>query len=176
MRLIRTRSPYFMETAASPIWRFPMRKTTFVALAAFAALSSLTSLATLPASQLPVPAPDKHHAMYADCAKVCADCMVTCEMTAHHCGELVVAGKKEHAKPAMVAADCAEFCALSAKLTARHSDLAPASCEACAKACDLCAAECAKFPDMPEMKSCVESCKKCAASCREMAKMTGHKH
>ena len=151
-----------------------MRKITFLAVAAFATLSTLTALATLPAPQAPAAAPDKHHAMYAECAKVCADCMLTCEATAHHCHELVAAGKKEHAKPAMIAADCAEFCALSAKLTARHSDLAPASCEACAKACDMCAAECAKHADMPEMKACVEACKKCAASCREMAKMTGH--
>ena len=153
-----------------------MRMNVFVgvAMAGLAALSGLTAWAAQKPKE--APAKDAHHAMYSDCAKVCADCMLTCETAAHHCGELVAAGKKDHAKPATLAADCAEFCALSAKLTARHSDLAPASCEACAKACDLCAAECAKFADMPEMKACVESCKKCAASCREMAKMTGHKH
>ena len=122
------------------------------------------------------PKSDEQHAMYEACAKVCAECMLVCEKTAHHCGELVVAGKKEHAKPAMLAADCAEFCALSAKLTARHSDLAPAANEACAKANDACAAACEKHADMPQMKACAESCKKCAASCREMAKMGGHKH
>lgn len=147
----------------------------FVLLGALAALSGVTAWA----AQTPTPAApakDEHHAMYESCAKVCADCLLVCEKTAHHCGELVVAGKKEHAKPAMLAADCAEFCALSAKLTARHSDLAPAACEACAKACDMCGAECAKFADMPEMKACVESCKKCAASCREMMKHGHMKH
>ncbi len=126
------------------------------------------------APQTPAAAPDKHHAMYASCAKTCADCMVECGMAAHHCSEMVEAGKKEHLKPMQLAAACSEFCSLSAKLTACHSDLAPASCDACAKACDMCGAACAKFPDMPEMKACVESCKKCAASCREMAKMGGH--
>ncbi len=154
-----------------------MRKSLFVALMAFAGLSSLTALAALPTPQppaAPAAAPDKHHAMYAECAKVCADCMLTCETTAHHCAELAMAGKKEHGKAMGIAADCAEFCALSAKLTARHSDLAGTACEACAKACDACGAECAKFADAPEMKACVESCKKCAASCREMAKVGHH--
>ena len=119
---------------------------------------------------------DEHHAMYAACAKVCAECMLTCEMTAHHCAEAVMAGKKEHAKAMKLTGDCAEFCALSAKMTASHSELAPAACEACAKACDMCAAECLKFADMPEMKTCAESCKKCAASCREMMKHADMKH
>ena len=169
--------PHTVAAARTLSWRVVMRKNTFVALVAFAALSTLTALAALPAPvapQAPASAPDKHHAMYAECAKVCADCMLTCEATAHHCAELATAGKKEHGKTMGIAADCAEFCALSAKLTARHSDLAPTACEACAKACDVCAAECAGYVGMPEMKACVESCKKCAASCREMAKMTGH--
>ena len=97
---------------------------------------------------------DAHHAMYASCAKVCADCLLECEKMTHHCSEMVAAGKKEHVKPMQTASDCGDFCALSAKLTARHSDLAPASCEACAKACDACAAECEKFSNMPEMKAC----------------------
>jgi hypothetical protein len=150
-------------------------------LAAFAVLSSATGWAVLSARADDKPAaaakaPDEHHAMYASCAKVCADCLVVCGTTTHHCAEMVEAGKKEHLKPMQLAAACAEFCALSAKLTSAHSDLAPAACEACAKACDMCGAACAKHADMPEMKACVESCKKCAASCREMAKMGGHKH
>lgn len=144
-------------------------------LTAFAVLSTVTGWAALSAQADDKPAAD-HAKHFDECAKVCADCMLVCEKTAHHCGEQVAAGKKEHAKPAMLAADCAEFCALSAKLTARHSDLAGAACEACAKSCDACAAECEKFKDMPEMKACAEACKKCAASCREMAKMAGHKH
>ena len=147
-------------------------------LAAFAVLAAAAVPSARAEDKLAAPAKahGEHHAMYEACAKMCADCMLVCEKTAHHCGELVVAGKKEHAKPAMLAADCAEFCALSAKLTARHSELSPAACEACAKACDMCAAECEKHADMPEMKACAESCKKCSASCKEMAKMTGHKH
>jgi hypothetical protein len=119
---------------------------------------------------------DHHSKHFEDCAKVCADCQVECEKNFHHCFKMVEAGKKEHAKAAHLSADCAEFCTLSAKLTARKSELAVPACEACAKACDACAAECEKFKDMPEMKACAEACKKCAASCREMVKMVGHDH
>ena len=42
-------------------------------------------------------------------------------------------------------------------------------------ACDACATEYEKYPDMPEMKACVAKCRECAKSCREMAKMVGEK-
>jgi len=144
-------------------------------LAAFAAAFGLSISSVHSAPPTAIKAADAHHAMYANCAKICADCMLECEKMVHHCSELAMSGKKDHARPAAIAAACAELCAVSAKLTARHSDLAPASCEACAKACDMCAAECEKFPDMPEMKVCADLCKKCAISCREMAKMVHHK-
>ena len=163
------------ERLQSNTWRSAMRKNLLMGVAL--AVLGLTSLGLIAQTEkkdttgrAPTAAPDQHHAMYAACAKVCAECMLTCEMTAHHCAEAVMAGKKEHAKAMKLTGDCAEFCALSAKMTASHSELAPAACEACAKACDLCAAECLKFADMPEMKTCAESCKKCAASCREMMK------
>lgn len=144
-------------------------------LAAFAVLSTAPGWTALSAR-----ADDKadadHAKRFDECAKVCADCQVACDKTFHHCFTLVEGGKKEHATAMHLSVDCAEFCALSAKLTARHSSLAGPACEACAKACDACAAECEKFATVPEMKACAESCKKCAASCREMAKMAGHKH
>jgi hypothetical protein len=118
-----------------------------------------------------------HHAKEAEaCAKMCAECQVVCDQTFHHCVMMVEGGKKEHVKAMHLTVDCAEFCALSAKITARQSGLCAAACEACAKACDACAAECAKSPDMPEMKACAAKCVECAKSCREMAKMVGHDH
>jgi hypothetical protein len=144
-------------------------------LTAFAVLSTATGWAVLSARADDKPAGD-HAKHFDECAKVCADCQVACEKNFHHCFTLVEGGKKEHARAMHLSVDCAEFCTISAKLTARHSELAVTSCEACAKACDACAAECEKFKDMPEMKACAEACKKCAASCREMAKMAGHKH
>lgn len=150
-------------------------------LTAFAVLSAATGAAVLSARAndkptAPAAPADDHAKHFAECAKVCADCQVACEMNFHHCFKLVEGGKKEHAKAMHLSVDCAEFCTTSAKLTGRHSELAATACEACAKACDACAAECEKAADMPEMKACAEACKKCAASCREMAKMAGHKH
>lgn len=148
------------------------------ALAAFAALSAPTGWAVPSARAAGQPgSPAADHAKHFDeCAKVCADCQVACDKNFHHCAKLVEGGKKEHAKAMHLSVDCAELCAVAAKLTARKSDLSAPACEACAKACDACAAECDKFADMPEMKACAEACKKCAASCREMVKMAGHKH
>lgn len=137
-------------------------------LGVIAVLSVLGGLAVVP-----VQADDKdktHTAMYEQCANTCADCQVICDKNFHHCFMLVASGKKDHAKAAHLSVDCAEFCALAAKITARQSPLAGPACEACAKACDACAAECEKFSNIPEMKACAESCKKCAASCREMVK------
>ena len=120
-------------------------------------------------------ADDHHKKHFEDCAKVCAECQVECEKNFHHCFKMVEGGKKEHAKAMHLSVDCAEFCTLSAKLTARQSDLSVPACEACAKACDACAAECEKYPDMPEMKACAAKCRECAKSCREMVKMVGEK-
>ena len=149
----------------------------FVLVGAVAALAALTAWAALPTEAAPAALlHDDADAHFDACAKVCADCQVACEKNFHHCTKSVEGGKKEHAKAMRLSVDCAEFCTLSAKLTARHSDLAAPACEACAKAATACAAECEKFPDVPQMKACAEACKKCAASCREMVKMAGHKH
>ncbi len=109
---------------------------------------------------------DKGHQ---ECLEACTTCGQECEFMFNHCAKLVVDGHKEHAKSARLALDCADFCALSAKMIARMSSLMVYSCMACAEACKKCGDECAKF-DMPEMKHCAEVCRKCEASCREMVK------
>ena len=141
----------------------------------------MTSLMTLAACAAMLTAPARaedspHGEHMTECAKTCAACLVQCEMNFDHCFKLVAAGKVEHAKAMRLSGECAEFCALSAKLSARNSELSVAACEACAKACAACGVECAKF-DMPEMKACAAECQKCEASCRAMVKMMGgHKH
>ena len=141
-------------------------------------MTNLIAVAVLALSAPNVRAEDSPHGGHmTDCAKTCAECMVVCQKTMHHCYMLTKAGKTEHAKAMHLAADCGEFCALSAKMSGRQSELAVAACEACAEACDALAAECVKFPDSKEMQECAAENKKCAASCREMVKMMGgHKH
>lgn len=147
----------------------------YMMLGAFAVLAAVGGWVVNPV-QADNKAAKDHTDMFADCAKVCAECQVACDANFHHCFMLLESGKKDHAKAAHLSVDCAEFCSLSAKLTARQSELSGPACEACAKACDACAMECGKFSAMPVMKSCVDSCKKCAASCREMVKHANMKH
>ena len=111
-----------------------------------------------------------HSGVHEDCLRACSDCLVDCNKTAHHCFELVAAGKKEHAKALHLTVDCEEFCGMSLKLVARSSPLISTACEACAKACDECAAECEKFSTDPQMQACAKSCRDCAKSCRVMVK------
>lgn len=112
-----------------------------------------------------------------DCLKACKACASTCEETFEHCFGLVKEGKKEHAKAAEYALDCAEFCALSVRMMLRKSDLMAESCRACAEACKMCGDECAKH-EGEEMKRCVAACRECEKTCHAMAAAmpAGHHH
>ena len=110
------------------------------------------------------------------CAKVCAECMAICEVNFHHCAKLVTEGKKHHARPAQLSADCAVLCDAAAKLSARQSPFVGATCEACAKACEACAAECEKHGNDRVMHECAEKCRECARACRMMVQQAGHQH
>ena len=113
-------------------------------------------------------AEDKHAAHFDPCAKACADCMRACESCAHHCAEMLAAGKKEHAQTLGTCADCADICAAAAKIVSRHGTMSVTVCESCAKACDVCGAACEKFPDDKHMAMCAKECRDCAKACREM--------
>jgi hypothetical protein len=107
------------------------------------------------------------------CLKECVRCAKECEMCFAHCTKMVAQGKKEHLRTLRTCLDCGEFCAVAAKLMARHGAFMGLMCEACAKACDACGAECEKFPNDPKMKQCADACKDCAKACRDMVKATG---
>jgi hypothetical protein len=113
----------------------------------------------------------EHHGHFMTCAKACNDCALQCDSCYHHCMHKVTAGEKDHAKSMRLCVDCAEFCRLSATLSARESSLALYACESCAKACDDCAASCESFKDDKHMAECARSCRDCAKACREMVKM-----
>lgn len=101
------------------------------------------------------------------CLEACNDCAKACDVTFQHCYMEVAQGKKEHAKALRLAADCAEFCRLSASLIARQSPLMTHSCRSCAEACKDTAAEVDKF-DSHEMKDAVKKLHHCEQSCRDM--------
>ena len=107
-------------------------------------------------------------------AKICAECQVSCDSCFHHCSVLVEKGKKEHVKTMHTCVDCAEYCALAAKLSARQSPFSATACDGCAKACDECAKACELFKDDKHMADFARSCRDCAKSCREMIEHLKH--
>jgi hypothetical protein len=129
---------------------------------------AIVGLAALNGIRAMAQQPDAHHEHFAKCAKACADCQVTCDSCFHHCATLVTNGKKEHAKAMHSCVDCADYCALAAKMSARHSPYSATACDGCAKACDDCAKECEKFKDDKHMADCAKSCRDCASACRTM--------
>lgn len=115
---------------------------------------------------------DKTHQ---ECLEACGDCAKICDMTFHHCYEMVAQGKKEHAKSLHLVSDCAGFCSLSACMIAKHSPLMVHSCQACAEACAATAAEVGKFDD-EQMTRAAKALKECERSCREMVRAMGGGH
>ena len=114
---------------------------------------------------------DHSDAMWKTCCNTCSDCAKACNKMFHHCLTQAAAGKgQQHLRTAQIAADCAEFCELSAKLLGRSSALAMVSCAACADACNRCARECDSFETDLEMKMCSQECHRCEESCRKMVK------
>lgn len=118
-------------------------------------------------------APDEHGSHYEKCARACTRCMRECESCALHCAKLVSQGHKEHMKTLGTCLDCSEFCVAAAKIISHHGPLSSTICEACAKACDVCGAACAKFADDKHMQRCAQACRDCAQACREMVRHVG---
>lgn len=66
--------------------------------------------------------------------------------------------------------DCADICGLTAKYVARNSPFAKTTASLCARICEACGSECARFPDM-ESQHCARVCMNCAKECRAYAMM-----
>jgi hypothetical protein len=118
---------------------------------------------------------DDHAAHFAKCAKACTTCMRECESCLLHCAHMLAQGKKEHQRTLGTCLDCSEVCGAAAKIVGHHGPLSNVICEACAKACDVCGAACAKFTDDQHMQRCAKECRTCAAACREMLDQIGKK-
>ena len=58
---------------------------------------------------------DAHREHFVKCAKVCADCQVSCDSCFHHCAVLVEKGNKDHVKAMHACVDCADYCAARQK-------------------------------------------------------------
>jgi hypothetical protein len=130
-------------------------------------------LALVCTARAPARPEHEHDDAYHTCAKACAHCMLACESCARHCAHMLEKGEKKHLKTLATCADCGDFCALAAKVTARRGPLSATTCEACAKVCDACAKSCEEFPSDEHMKKCAVACRDCAKACRDMVKHAG---
>ena len=66
--------------------------------------------------------------------------------------------------------DCADICALTARLIARGSAHGKHLLKECIEVCEACAAECEKHADhMDHCRECAEACRRCAEACRAAA-------
>ena len=106
--------------------------------------------------------------LYAKCAAACHACSTECDACNKHCLGMVAAGDKAHLKSAKISADCKVICDAAAKICEQKGPLSTDICEACIKACDTCAAECAKSPRMAPMAACKKACDQCVAACKLM--------
>jgi len=143
----------------------------------FAILSICCGLALvsrIPLEGAPSDAKKTHHHHASSCAEACSQCAISCNSCVEHCIMQLSSGKQEHLSTLKLCNDCADLCSLAARIESRSGPLNRLVCEACAKACDKCSAECSKFKDQPHMMECAKSCESCATACREM--ISHHQH
>ena len=91
-------------------------------------------------------------------------CIAACEHCATAC--LSEQDAKMMAGCIRLDRDCADICALTARLVARGSAYAAALLKECAEICNACAAECGKHAYMAHCKECAAACLRCEQACR----------
>jgi hypothetical protein len=118
----------------------------------------------------PAPASDAGEEAFA-LIQAAAECTFTCTTCADAClEENDPAGLRSCIRLNL---DCAEICAVTARLIARpgaqDQNLLRTQLEACATACRACADECAEHADrMEHCRICAEACRQCADACDRM--------
>jgi uncharacterized membrane protein len=118
----------------------------------------------------PAPASDAGEEAFA-LVQAAAECMLTCTTCADAC--LEEESVAEQRRCIRLNLDCADICAVTARLIARpgaqDQALLRAQLEACAAACRACAAECEEHADhMEHCRVCAEACRACADACDRM--------
>lgn len=106
-----------------------------------------------------------------ECAQICQVCADAC------LAEEMVAELRQCIRTDL---DCADICAVTARLAARRTGsneaLIVEALRLCERACGLCAAECEKHAEMHEhCRICAETCRACEAACHDAApSVTAH--
>ena len=81
-------------------------------------------------------------------------CIAACEHCATAC--LQEDDVKMMARCISLDRDCADVCALTARLVARGAEV-----------CKACGDECAQHTHMPHCQACAEACRRCEEACRQ---------
>lgn len=98
--------------------------------------------------------------------RIIQDCQATCEYATTH-----IKGKSDctsRRNQLIILRDCADICSLNGRFIPRGADCDKQSAALCAKICECCAKECAKFCDRLSQQ-CAEVCYCCAKACRAFA-------
>lgn len=91
-------------------------------------------------------------------------CVATCEKCASAC--LQEQDVKMMVSCISLDRDCADVCALTARLVARGSIHGMHLLRECAEVCKACTDECAKHTHMQHCQECAEACRHCEQACR----------
>lgn len=91
-------------------------------------------------------------------------CIAACEWCATAC--LQEPDVKMMAPCISLDRDCADTCALAARLVARGSVHGQHLLRACAEVCKACGDECAKHSHMQHCQECAAACRRCEVACR----------
>lgn len=118
----------------------------------------------------PNPASDAGEEAFA-LVQAAAECVYTCTTCADACLEEDDPAALRHC--IRLDLDCAEICAVTARLIARpgaqDQNLLRAQLDACATACRACADECEQHAGhMEHCRICAEACRACADACDRM--------
>lgn len=106
------------------------------------------------------------------CVDLCFDCAQTCVSCADAClGEPLVDELRQCIRMNL---DCADICNATGTVTTRRTgtndEVVRRLFEACAEACELCAADCGRHAEHHEhCRVCAETCHQCERVCREAA-------
>jgi hypothetical protein len=100
------------------------------------------------------------------CIDACAACVKECSCCATHCAKEVMDGNEAHYESSRMCLDCADVCALTAKIVARGGPMSAEQLELCADVCQECAICCESCGDDEHMKRCAEACRTCAEACK----------
>ena len=98
-----------------------------------------------------------------DLLRTLADCVSACEHCATAC--LHEDNVKMMAGCIALDRDCADVCALTARLLARGSEHGQHLLRECAEICTLCADECGQHQH-DHCQACAAACRACAEACR----------